>query len=1242
MKSTYSLKKQPAVMIFILTFFWGLLVWTSHTLAEITVHDCSQNIGLPAVVRWARVLVDSSRAGHTQGISVAPAGDGTGAFLVTGSAWSDTNDDEYGLVIKMDQNGGILDSASYFDPDHENSLYDIQPSYNGSQILEGYISAGFKKALHKAPGDNNWWFESDAWLLKLDLSLDMVWQSAFGMQGDDRADTVLQNSDGYLFGGVLRDITTFYGGWLFQTDNDGAGVWSKSYYYYCSREDEKDDVTSDPCPVPNVSSHNDTDVAESVFSLLSTSDGGYISGADSRMVKFDSEVNEAWTVFEPGAAVIETSDDFLGAGIKTMDLTSPAIGLTRISAAGEVLWNPHYGRNAENLNTEFSPTINRNGLGLVEAADGGYLVAGQVEMYEAGSTGLWLIKTRPGTEGELDWALDFPGMRLHSVRPVLLTDDGDLIMVGSIACDDITRMLVIRVGVAGLQAPDPEFSMTPGAPYCVDQEITFDGSASSDPDGTVQTYEWKFGDGTVLTGPIVTHRYTHPGDYTVELKVRDNDGLPAFEHRTVTVGLPGVLWERTYANTQGCLDQTSCVYGVRAYDIIKGVDGGFSISGRSNFQYDRARYDTWLVKTFDNGVLHWQKNLTNDPNILETSYALDATPDNGYVITGTFLPYGEDWPATRAFLIKTDSLGNPAWHRIFGNDAGNNFYSYGWDVLSLDSGDFLVGGHTIQGSPDTAMWLLRTDSDGFESPGANWLFPPLNVDDYDSYCYAICPAITDGVVITGRHDTGRAVLPIIKTDADGDRDWTFYTNRSGYSTNSGFWVTAVDDGYIVAGSYFDKATVMKVRDNGSELAWSTQVPFILNSESCAYDGSLTPDGGVIITGWVRETSVGRTKIFAAKISGDGLNQWHQVFDNEGRSCYGSGVLALDDGSYLVLGDECQYYERRGCRSKLRKIGSQGGPVAAFNTDVREGTLPLEVQFSDLTSGGSAPYTYAWDFDDDGTVDSTEQNPVHTYNARGTYSVRLEVMDNAGASDAFVCEECVLAYFTGIYTGAIGVEITDFSVTDDADAEPETYDFQLAPEGLDEAGAFGFTLDATGPDGSHAFRITFPSPYDPGMILYKLPGWEEVPYTPVDAYTIEVVLDILDGELDPPFVLVTFLPLKSLTIGVEGSGTTDPAPGTHSYFVDNTVTIPVTAVPDTCWEFDYWSGAAMGTGNPVNIELNKYSGDTAITAHFKVSALTADYDCDRDVDGLDLAGLVSEAVVSLEEIEVFAFQFGSIE
>jgi len=58
------------------------------------------------------------------------------------------------------------------------------------------------------------------------------------------------------------------------------------------------------------------------------------------------------------------------------------------------------------------------------------------------------------------------------------------------------------------------------------QAVRLDASGSSDPDGTVRRYHWRFGDGhrEVTTRPTVRHRYHRPGRYTVRLMVVDNEG----------------------------------------------------------------------------------------------------------------------------------------------------------------------------------------------------------------------------------------------------------------------------------------------------------------------------------------------------------------------------------------------------------------------------------------------------------------------------------------------------------------------------------------------------------------------------------------------------------------------------------------------------------------------------------------------------------------------------------------------
>src|SRR5438876_416100 len=62
-------------------------------------------------------------------------------------------------------------------------------------------------------------------------------------------------------------------------------------------------------------------------------------------------------------------------------------------------------------------------------------------------------------------------------------------------------------------------------PAVVGRSVTFDASASRDPDGNVVAYAWDFGDSTTGSGAITTHPYAIPGTFNVTLNVTDNDSL---------------------------------------------------------------------------------------------------------------------------------------------------------------------------------------------------------------------------------------------------------------------------------------------------------------------------------------------------------------------------------------------------------------------------------------------------------------------------------------------------------------------------------------------------------------------------------------------------------------------------------------------------------------------------------------------------------------------------------------------
>jgi len=63
-------------------------------------------------------------------------------------------------------------------------------------------------------------------------------------------------------------------------------------------------------------------------------------------------------------------------------------------------------------------------------------------------------------------------------------------------------------------------------PYrgAVGQPVTFDGTHSHDPDGTIVGYAWDFGDGATATGATPSHIYSAPGFFRISLEVIDDAG----------------------------------------------------------------------------------------------------------------------------------------------------------------------------------------------------------------------------------------------------------------------------------------------------------------------------------------------------------------------------------------------------------------------------------------------------------------------------------------------------------------------------------------------------------------------------------------------------------------------------------------------------------------------------------------------------------------------------------------------
>lgn len=70
--------------------------------------------------------------------------------------------------------------------------------------------------------------------------------------------------------------------------------------------------------------------------------------------------------------------------------------------------------------------------------------------------------------------------------------------------------------------------------------------------------------------------------------------------------------------------------------------------------------------------------------------------------------------------------------------------------------------------------------------------------------------------------------------------------------------------------------------------------------------------------------------------------------------------------------------------------------ADFEADLTTGEAPLQVHFIDRSISQNEIVSWQWDFENDGNIDSYVQNPTHTYDYAGLYSVRLVVSDGTNS------------------------------------------------------------------------------------------------------------------------------------------------------------------------------------------------------------------------------------------------------
>jgi predicted secreted protein len=341
----------------------------------------------PPATEWT-----STYSGY-DALSVIQTSDG--GYALAGITWSSENSYDFWLV-KTDDDGNQQWNKTYGGANPE-WAYSVVETGD-----EGYALTGFTRSF--GAGDANFW------LVKVDSSGNIEWNTTYGGSNDDAARSIVKTSDGgYALTGETKSLGA--GGsdfWLVKTDGYGTQQWNTTY----------GGATDDDA-----------------FSVIQTSDGGYalagyttsfgVGESDFWLVKVDSSGNMEWNTTYGGAndewaySVVKTSDGgYALAGYTTsFGVGESDFWLVKTDGYGNQQWNKTYG----GVNSD-------DAYSVVGTSDGGYALTGKTESFGAGKSDFWLVKV--DSSGNMEWNTTYGGTNDDAAHSVIETSDGGYALCG--------------------------------------------------------------------------------------------------------------------------------------------------------------------------------------------------------------------------------------------------------------------------------------------------------------------------------------------------------------------------------------------------------------------------------------------------------------------------------------------------------------------------------------------------------------------------------------------------------------------------------------------------------------------------------------------------------------------------------------------------------------------------------------------------------------------------------------------
>ena len=167
----------------------------------------------------------------------------------------------------------------------------------------------------------------------------------------------------------------------------------------------------------------------------------------------------------------------------------------------------------------------------------------------------------------------------------------------------------------------------PDQSVLIDEMVTFDGSGSYDPDGSIDSYTWDFDDETTGSGITATHTYSVTGTYAVTLTVTDNGSLTATDTAMITVTEEPTLVIMHVADIAMSIKKAGPNVNAIATVTVVGVDGAPVGSAAVSGHWSGLTSDTDSTVTDENGSVSFSSDKVRNASGTFTFTVDDITKD---------------------------------------------------------------------------------------------------------------------------------------------------------------------------------------------------------------------------------------------------------------------------------------------------------------------------------------------------------------------------------------------------------------------------------------------------------------------------------------------------------------------------------------------------------------------------------------------------------------------------------------